>query len=77
VTWAARHLAVSSSQAEGRDPDRGIDGPTDRVGLGASLEQFAGHPAYGTAQLRQDLDLFVFLPAGDDGEALSGPDAAG
>jgi len=29
-----------------RDPDR----------LGASLEAFVGHPAYGTAQLRQDLN---------------------
>ena len=36
----------------------------DRGRLGASLEQFAGHPAYGTAQLRQDLDRFVFLLGG-------------
>jgi hypothetical protein len=50
-----------------RDPD----------GLGASLQEFAGHPAYGTAQLRQDLDRFAFLLGGDDGESLSGPDAAG
>ncbi len=46
-----------------RDPGR----------LGASLEQFVGHPAYGTAQLRQDLDRFVFLLGGDDGESLFGP----
>lgn len=50
-----------------RDPDR----------LGAWLEDYAGHPAYGTAQLRGDLDRFVFLLGGDDGESLSGPDPAG
>jgi hypothetical protein len=50
-----------------RDPDR----------LGASLEAFVGHPAYGTAQLRQDLDRFIFLLGGDDGESLFGPGAAG
>ena len=50
-----------------RDPGR----------LGASLEAFVGHPAYGTAQLRQDLNRFVFLLGGDDGESLFGPDAAG
>ena len=48
-----------------RDPDR----------LGASLETFVGHPAYGTAQLRQDLNRFIFLLGGDDGESLFGPDA--
>jgi hypothetical protein len=48
-----------------RDPDR----------LGASLEAFVGHPAYGTAQLRQDLNRFTFLLGGDDGESLFGPDA--
>jgi hypothetical protein len=46
-------------------------------GLGASLEEFAGHPAHGTAQLRQDLDRFVFLLGGDDGESLFGPGPAG
>jgi hypothetical protein len=45
-----------------RDPDR----------LGASLETFVGHPAYGTAQLRQDLNRFIFLLGGDDGESLFG-----
>jgi len=40
---------------------------------GASLAQFAGHPAYGLAQLRADLERFVFLPGGSDGEALFGP----
>jgi hypothetical protein len=48
----------------------------DPARLGASLEQFAGHPAYGTAQLRQDLDRFIFLLAGDDGESLFGPSAS-
>jgi hypothetical protein len=33
----------------------------DPARLSASLEQFVGHPAYGTAQLRQDLDRFTFL----------------
>ena len=49
----------------------------DPARLGASLEQFVGHPAYGTAQLRQDLARFVFLLSGDDGESLFGPDPAG
>jgi len=53
------------SQWLSRDPDR----------LGASLEAFVGHPAYGTAQLRQDLNRFTFLLGGDDGESLFGPDA--
>ena len=42
-------------------------------GLGASLASFVGHPAYGTAQLRQDLDRFVFLLGSDDGGELFGP----
>jgi hypothetical protein len=50
-----------------RDPGR----------LGASLADYVGHPAYGTTQLRQDLDRFVFLLGGDDGESLFGPDQAG
>jgi hypothetical protein len=54
------------SQWLARDPAR----------LGDSLAQFVGHPAYGTAQLRQDLDRFVFLLGGDDGEALFGPGTA-
>jgi hypothetical protein len=49
----------------------------DPARLGASLEQFVGHPAYNIGELRQDLDRFVFLLGGDDGEALFGPDAAG
>ena len=55
------------SQWLARDPAR----------LGASLEEFVGHPAYGTAQLRQDLDRFVFLLGGDHGESLFGPDPVG
>ena len=46
-----------------RDPDR----------PGGSLEQFAGHPAYGIQQLRDDLERFTFLLGGSDGEPLSGP----
>jgi hypothetical protein len=48
----------------------------DPARLGASLEQFVGHPAYNVAELRQDLDRFVFLLGGDDGEALFGSDVA-
>jgi hypothetical protein len=46
----------------GRDPAR----------LGASLEDFVGHPAYGITQLRGDLERFVFLLGGSDGESLFG-----
>jgi len=45
-----------------RDPGR----------LGSSLEEFVGHPAYGIAQLRYDLERFVFLLGGSDGEPLFG-----
>ena len=48
----------------------------DPARLGASLEQFVGHPAYNVGELRQDLDRFVFLLGGDDGESLFGPDTA-
>jgi hypothetical protein len=41
--------------------------------LAASLLDFIGHPAYGPAQLRQDLDRFTFLLGGTDGEELFGP----
>jgi hypothetical protein len=41
--------------------------------LGPSLEQFVGHPAYGLPQLRGDLDRFIFLLGGSDGEPLFGP----
>jgi hypothetical protein len=43
-----------------RDPGR----------LGASLEEFVGHPAYGIRQLRADLDRFVFLLGGNNGGSL-------
>jgi hypothetical protein len=46
------------SQWLARDPAR----------LGDSLAQFVGHPAYGLAQLRDDLERFVFLLGGSDGE---------
>lgn len=38
--------------------------------LSASLLAYVGHPAYGTANLRQDLHRFAFLLGGDDGEYL-------
>ena len=41
--------------------------------LGPSLAQFAGHPAYGLSELRSDLERFVFLLGGSDGEQLFGP----
>ncbi|HEV8279868.1 MAG TPA: hypothetical protein VGQ26_29840 [Streptosporangiaceae bacterium] len=41
--------------------------------LGASLDRFVGHPAYGITQLRADLDRFTFLLGGSDGEPLFGP----
>ncbi|MBO0773598.1 MAG: hypothetical protein J2P35_19250 [Actinobacteria bacterium] len=40
--------------------------------LSASLQRFAGNPAYDLAQLRGDLDRFTFLLGGDDGQALFG-----
>jgi hypothetical protein len=43
-----------------RDPGR----------LGASLAEFIGHPAYGLGELRGDLERFVFLLGGSDGELL-------
>jgi hypothetical protein len=50
------------SQWLARDPAR----------LGASLEDFVGNPAYGISQLRHDLERFVFLLDGSDGEPLFG-----
>jgi hypothetical protein len=35
---------------------------------GASLEQFVGNPGYGIQHLRDNLDRFIFLPGGSDGE---------
>jgi hypothetical protein len=45
----------------------------DPACLGASLAELVGHPAYGLAQLRDDLERFVFLLGGSDGESLFGP----
>ena len=50
------------SQWLARDPAR----------LAASLEQFVGNPAYGLQDLRGDLERFVFLLGGSDGEQLFG-----
>ncbi len=36
--------------------------------LEASLADFVGHPAYGIQHLRDDLDRFIFLLHGSDGE---------
>jgi hypothetical protein len=47
----------------------------DRGRLGASLEEFVGHPACNAGELRQDLNRFTFLLGGDDGESLFGPGA--
>jgi hypothetical protein len=44
----------------------------DPARLGASLAQFVGHPAYGLGELRADLERFVFLLGGSDGEDLFG-----
>ena len=48
----------------------------DPARLGESLAQFVGHPAYGLAQLHDDLQRFVFLLGGSDGEDLFGPGTA-
>ncbi len=50
------------SQWLARDPGR----------LGESFERFVGHPAYGLNELRGDLERFVFLLGGSDGEDLFG-----
>ncbi len=42
--------------------------------LEASLTQFVGHPAYNTRHLRDDLNRFVFLLGGSEGEQLFAPD---
>ena len=44
----------------------------DRGRLGESFGQFVGHPAYGLNELRGDLERFVFLLGGSDGEDLFG-----
>ena len=42
--------------------------------LAADREHLVGRPAYGLSQLRTDLDRFIFLPGGNDGEPHSNPD---
>jgi hypothetical protein len=44
----------------------------DPARLGASLEEFVGHPAYNIGQLRDDLERFTFLLGGSDGGPLFG-----
>ena len=44
----------------------------DPARLAASLEEFVGHPAYGLDELHSDLERFVFLLGGSDGEELFG-----
>jgi hypothetical protein len=51
------------SQWLARDPAR----------LAASLEEFVGNPAYSLQDLHADLERFVFLLGGSDGETLFGP----
>ena len=48
----------------------------DPARLAASLAAFVGHPAYGLPQRRGDLERFVFLLGGSDGEALFDPGTA-
>jgi hypothetical protein len=45
----------------------------DHGRLAVSLRDFIGSPAYGLSELRGDLDKFVFLLGGSDGEPLFGP----
>jgi len=45
----------------------------DPARLGTSLEDFVSHPACDLAQLRGDLERFIFLLGGSDGEPLFGP----
>ena len=57
-------------------PDRGatqLDRPATQPASAQSLEDFIGNPGYGTPELRRDLDRFVFLLGGNDGETLFGP----
>jgi len=65
ATYAAELAEMLQFLAQwlSRDPGR----------LAASLEQFTGHPVYGLDELRADLDRFIFLLGGSDGEPLFGP----
>jgi len=42
--------------------------------LDAALAHVIGHPAYGAHELRADLNRFIFLLGGNDGEPLFHPD---
>jgi len=53
-------LASSTEESEVRDP------------WVMRMRSLAGHPAYGIGQLREDLERFVFLLGGSDGEPLFG-----
>jgi hypothetical protein len=44
----------------------------DPARLAASLDEFVGHPGYGIQELRGDLERFIFLLGGSDGEPLFG-----
>jgi hypothetical protein len=44
----------------------------DPARLAASLGEFTGHPGYGIHDLHGDLERFVFLLGGSDGEPLFG-----
>jgi hypothetical protein len=55
-------MLVFLSEWLSRDPDR----------LAASLAEFVGHPAYGLNELHGDLERFVFLLGGSDGQELFG-----
>jgi hypothetical protein len=46
----------------------------DPARLAASLDEFVGHPGYGIQDLHGDLERFVFLLGGSDGESLFGPE---
>jgi hypothetical protein len=61
LKWCRNRCRYTATLA--RDPAR----------LAVSLAEFVGHPAYGLAQLRGDLERFAFLLGGSDGEQLFGP----
>jgi hypothetical protein len=45
----------------------------DPARVATSLEEFVGNSAYGIQDLRGDLERFIFLLGGSDGEPLFGP----
>ena len=69
VTLTLPHEFLSgTSRLQLSIPMRGLGPPA----WPPPLEEFAGHPAYGIGQLRADLERFVFLIGGSDGEPLFG-----